>query len=137
MTAHNRAFCRAVRKISASLFPQGFDVSDHAPNTLRDLALHMARTGRMCVSTGNTDDHSFDNEGTYHAFRAWHDWCHVQGGHEFTIEGECATVRMQHAMVAAMFGEKNMRAWLPILHKQIIHDNFGDAAFCPITLGGA
>ncbi len=130
----NKAFCRAVNVISHSLFPSGYDVSDHPPNTLRDLAIHVARTGRMVVTSGPKTANEFDTDETWQAFRAWHDWCHLHGGHEFTLKGECAAVRMQHGMVAARFGAKRMQQWAPILHKQIIHDNFGMAAYCPITL---
>ena len=130
----NLEFCAAVREISSRLFPAGFDTSPHPPNSFLDLALHVATTGRMCVTNAETADHEFDSHETWHHFRAWHDWCHLHGGHDFSLPGECAAVRMQHAMLAGLCGLDKQREWAPILTRQIIHDNFGDDAFCPAAL---
>ena len=128
------AWCRAVHKIAERLFPQGFDVSHDAPNSYLDLAVHVARTGRMLVTDGVTDDDAFDTAETWHAFRAWHDWCHLKGGYGFDLPGECTTVRLQSAMLFSVYGLRANR-WRPILHRQIIAYNFGDAATCPATFG--
>ena len=127
------AWCRAVNEIADRLFHEGFDVSHDAPNTYLDLAVHVARTGRMCVSNGTTDDAAFDTAETWHAFRAWHDWCHIKGGWGFDLQGECATVRLQSAMLDAAYGPAVAAQWRPILRRQIIAYNFGDCATCPIT----
>lgn len=130
----NAEFCAAVHEICSRLFPEGFDVSVNPPNTFLDLALHVATTGRMVVKLGYTDDHEFDHAGTWQAFRAWHDWCHLHGRYRFTQAGECAAVRMQLAMITALYGHERRVEWLPIIHRQIIRDNFGDDAFCPALL---
>ena len=129
-------WCKAVRTIAHRLFPKGFDVSDDAPNTYLDLAVHVARTGRYCVYSGGTDDPAFDSDATWQAFRAWHDWCHIQGGHGFDLTGECNTVRLQGAMVASLYGPMGLARWRPILRRQIIAYNFGEEAFCPTTFTG-
>jgi hypothetical protein len=130
----NSDFTWAIKNMAQRLFPKGFDVSDNAPNSFVELAAHVASTGRMCVSSTVTPDCEFDAD-TYYAFRAWHDWCHIHGGHEFTLQGECATVRMQLAMMRIMYGVSRHDEWKPILIRQIIHDNFGQEAFCPAILG--
>ena len=129
----DKEWCEAVRTISGRLFPDGFDVSHDAPNTYLDLAVHVARTGRICVNSGMTDDEAFDSPETWHAFRAWHDWCHIKGGHGFDLPGECNTVRLQSAMVDAVYGPSKAGLWRPILRRQIIAYNFGDCATCPTT----
>jgi hypothetical protein len=126
----NPEFCNAVNDIARRVLPDGWDVSPDAPNNFLDLALHVATTGRMCVSDSVTEDCQFDPD-TYHAFRAWHDWCHLNGGHPFTLRGECAAVRMQLTHLALLYGRVNHDEWKPILIRQIIHDNFGDKVFCP------
>jgi hypothetical protein len=130
----NQEFGEAVHVIANRLFPNGFDVSPSPPNSFLDLAVHVARTGRMTVADGNHAPNEFDTPETYQAFRAWHDWCHLQGGHDFTLKGECAAVRMQFAMLATLYGPEKTREWAPILRQQIIHDNFGQDVFCPATL---
>lgn len=130
----NPAFCQAVNTIASNLFPQGFDTSPNAPNNLTDLVYHVARTGRMVVSDHGGDSHEFDTRETYQAFRAWHDWCHIHGKHPFTLKGECAAVRLQVAMLTALYGRASVLEWLPILHQQIIRDNFGETAICPPSL---
>lgn len=127
-------FCEAIHEIARELFPDGFDTSPHPPNNFLDLALHVATTGRMCVTNAMTADHEFDEPSTYHAFRAWHDWCHLNGGHPFSLQGECAAVRMQLAMLHIKFGRERHDAWKPTLIRQIIRDNFGEDAFCPGAL---
>lgn len=130
----NQEFCEAVQAIVNCLFPTGFDVSPSPPDSFLDLAVHVARTGRMVVTAGTDHPHEFDTPETYQAFRAWHDWCHLQGGHDFTLKGECAAVRMQFAMLATLYGPAKTREWSGILRQQIIHDNFGQDVFCPPSL---
>lgn len=128
------AFCDAVNTIALRLFPAGFDTGPHAPNSYEELAAHVAETGRMLVTDHMTEDCEFDRP-TYHAFRAWHDWCHLKGGFPFNLGGECAAVRMQLAMVRLMFGQVRHDEWRPILIRQIIRDNFGEGVICPDILG--
>jgi hypothetical protein len=123
-------FCHAVRAIATTLMPAGFDVSPHAPNTYEALLLAKAQTGRLCVTNAPATEHVFDSIETFHAWRAWHDWTHIALGQPFTLEGECAVVHAQEAMVAARFGEQAMLRWLPYMEQQIIADNFGDDAIC-------
>lgn len=130
------SFRSAVLDIAGRLFPHGFDINPNPPNTLEELALTMLQTGRMVVTSHVTDDCEFDAP-TYAAFRAWHDWCHVFGGHAFDLQGECAAVRMQLAMIYGMYGKACHDAWKPTLLRQIIKDNFGEDAFCPGLLGAA
>lgn len=74
--------------MAKKFFPTGFDVSDNAPNTYEDLVKHYHETGRMTVWSGGSDKTIFGDEKSNYAFRAWHDLCHLRGGHNFTPEGE-------------------------------------------------
>jgi hypothetical protein len=133
----NDPFSEAVWAIAHAVLPEGWDVSPHAPDNYQDLALTVARTGRMVVSDSATDDPAFgNNQGTYHAFRAWHDWCHLYAGQNFSLRGECAAVRMQYAMLLAKVGKRLADQMRPILDRQIIAGNFGPDASCPQLLTG-
>lgn len=133
-TSDQADFNRAVSRMCGRLYPHGFDISDTPPNSYIDLAVHVARTGRMCVAKGCSHAIEFDSLKRWQQFRAWHDYCHIEGGHPFTLAGECAAVRMQIAMLRACYPSSKVARWTPILVQQIIHDNFGEAAFCPATL---
>ena len=116
-------WCRAVRTIAHRLFPDGFDVSHDAPNTYLDLAVHVARTGRYCVSSGCTDDPAFDSAETWQAFRAWHDWCHVTCGCKFTENGENEVAIIQECMLAARVGRVTAKRWLHLLQREVVDSN--------------
>lgn len=95
----------AVLQIASNLFPAGFDVSENAPNAFEALVSHVQDTGRMLVWNGASDTTIFaDNEVNF-AFRAWHDYCHVAGGFEFTPEGEKAACLMQIEHIRAIYGD--------------------------------
>lgn len=130
----NPSFCAAIKDIAEKLFPKGFDTSNTPPDSMYELALHIARTGRMCVRKGDPGDpvDGFDSPETWEAFRAWHDWCHVQGNHPFDLEGECKAVAMQLSQLRLMYGMEQCRDWEAIIEQQIIKDNFGEMAVCPI-----
>lgn len=95
----------AVREIANQLFPCGFDV-DHdeanIPDSLTSLDTMMA-TGRLTV-WGGASEHTIyeDAETNYHG-RAWHDWCHWKGRHEFTPFGEFMVVRMQQQHLRKLY----------------------------------
>lgn len=85
----------AIVAIASLLFPNGFDVADIAPDTYDKLKAHLDAGRRMLVWSGASDYTVFGCCEVNWAYRAWHDWCHWQGAHLFTLEGEEATANMQ------------------------------------------
>jgi hypothetical protein len=105
----------AVMHIASQLFPAGFDVASDAPDTFEKLVSHVQETGRMLVWNGASESTIFaDNEVNY-AFRAWHDYCHVAGGFEFTPEGETKACLMQIDHIRAVYGNTAEADYLALL----------------------
>lgn len=121
----------AVRRIAANLFPCGYDVGEEAPSTLAELNAHIAATGRMLVYSGGSDRTIFDCPETNYAFRAWHDWCHWKGQHEFDMQGEAAVCLMQHEHLTRLYGgHPSLPKWHAIIDAEVIgqnayHDMYG------------
>jgi hypothetical protein len=111
----------AVQTMAARLFPTGFDTSLDAPSTLADLTDHIAKTGRMLVYSGHSDQTIFDCEATNHAFRAWHDWCHWKFQLPFNAEGEAAACKVQQGHLATVYGADHwmLPKWNRILDAEI------------------
>ena len=81
----------AVLVITRRLLPGGFEISENAPETYYELVRHFESGQRYVVYSGGSEHTIFgDPEVNYH-FRAWHDWCHWQGKHDFSFQGEYAT----------------------------------------------
>jgi hypothetical protein len=121
----DRGFNVAVRTIAARLFPTGFDVTPDegkAPATLAALRHEVAKTGRMLVWSGGSERTIFGCADTNHHFRAWHDWCHLKHGLEFTLEGEraAAHVQAQHLIQRYGVGHTDLHRWLRILYAEVI-----------------
>lgn len=102
----DRGFNAAVLHIASRLFPTGYDVADKAPGSFDALKAHVARTGRMLVWSGASDDTIFADREVNWAFRAWHDWCHLSGGFDFTLAGETEAAKMQIEHVRALYGRR-------------------------------
>ena len=121
----------AVRTISRILLPGGFDVSEDAPDTYEKLVAHFESGARLVVYSGGSDKSIFgDPEINYH-FRAWHDWCHWQGHHDFSMRGEYAVYEMQCAHIVRFYGDTHMtRRWRTILFadgmgQKAYHEKYG------------
>jgi len=125
-------FNTAVRDICATTFPRGFDWASDAPNSFADLAKTFHTTGRMVVTDAWVpEDHpAFTDAYTYRAFRAWHDWTHLLGNCPFTLEGECKAAAIQHAQLAALYGEAKAKRWMSTLTDELVINNFGECAVC-------
>lgn len=76
-----------------------FDVLHDAPSTLGAAVLYYSRHRRVAVWAGASDRTIFADPETNHAFRAWHDYHHIIGGHGFNAEGETAVCQAQIADV--------------------------------------
>ena len=116
----DRGFNVAVNHIASRLFPRGFDVAADAPETFEALKAHVAETRRMKVWNGASERTIFADPETNYAFRAWHDWCHLAGGFEFTPEGEAAAVALQQEHIRTLYGEtEQAKYWVRILDAEV------------------
>ena len=115
-----RAFNVAVNHIAARLFPNGYDVSERAPESLPALNQHIAATGRMLVWSGASNDTIFADPETNWAFRAWHDWHHWKLQAKFTPEGERAVYEAQCALLSSLYpGHHLLSKWRALLDIEV------------------
>ena len=114
----DHAFNRAVHHIANKLLPNGWDVSDPAPSSLAELKAHYATTGRICVWSGGSDYTIFADRETNYAFRAWHDYHHLIGNHEFTPDGEHAVMMAQQSDILALYGDN--QGFADLIHAEIV-----------------
>lgn len=117
----DRSLNAAVVAIARQLFPTGFEVSDVAPSTYEELVALFESGERYVVYAGGSDTTIFgDREVNYH-FRAWHDWCHWKGCHDFSLQGERATFRMQCEHIVLRFGDDaRTRYWRRVLWADVV-----------------
>ena len=80
----------------ASRLPR-YEVAAEAPETYEAIRAHWATTGELKVREGGSAATIYADAGINHAFRAWHDYCHIRGGFDFTIEGKTRTCELQIA----------------------------------------
>jgi hypothetical protein len=76
-----------------------YEASPHAPQTDQELfARHLGGKGALIrVWDGASDGSIYGDARVNHAFRAWHDSCHVIGRFPFTLQGETDTCELQIA----------------------------------------
>lgn len=120
MAIHSIPFNIAVHTITSRLLPCGFDVSAHAPSTFEQLLDHYARTGRVCVWDGASDQTIFGDPGINHMFRAWHDSKHILGRYPFTRDGEVLAMKAQQADVYAIYDGKLAEQFCNLLEAEIL-----------------
>lgn len=77
-----------VEMCAAFYMPRGFDAGENAPSTLIECTLHFKLTGRVKVWSGASAHTIFGSEQVNFAFRAWHDWHHINGQFSFDRVGE-------------------------------------------------
>jgi len=111
----------AVLVIARQLLPGGFDVSEDAPETYNALVRQFESGQRYIVYAGGSENTVFgDPEVNYH-FRAWHDWCHWKGKHDFSFQGEHATYLMQCEHLVELYGnDETTERWRRILFADVI-----------------
>ena len=116
----------AVVHITAKVLPSGFDVSEIAPSSYDELVAHFESGKRLTVYSGGSDHTIFGDPEVNHHFRAWHDWCHYTGKHDFSMRGEYAVYEMQCGHLVALYGDgEQTRRWRSILFA----DGMGQKAF--------
>ena len=115
----DRGFNAAILSIAAELFPDGFDVSPDAPGTYKALKGHLDAGKRLVVYDGGSEGTIYVDPAVNHAFRAWHDYSHWKGEHDFSLEGECAVFEMQRRHLLYLYGDSaQTRRW--ILRAEVI-----------------
>jgi len=114
-------FNAAVLTICSRVLPGGYDVSDEAPETYEELIAHLDAGRRMLVYSGGSERTIYGDPEVNFAFRAWHDWCHWRGRHDFSMKGERAACAMQGEHLVTLYGESpQTRVWRRILQAEII-----------------
>lgn len=110
----------AILHIASRLFPTGFDVGANAPETFEAINEHIARTGRMLVWNGASENTIYDDAEVNYAFRAWHDWCHWFGHFDFSLGGERLAAEMQKAHLRSLYvGCKELTRWEAIIDAEV------------------
>ena len=121
MNPLDTGFNIAVLRIAGRLCPGGYDVSEDAPDTYVKLRAHLDRTKQMLVWSGGSENTIYADREVNWAFRAWHDWCHYNGAHPFTPEGERAVFEMQCSHLLLLFNDcLRTRHWIKILRAEVI-----------------
>lgn len=111
---------KLVHACTALRLPRGFDVAPAAPDTFADLHQHATLTGRMLVWSGASDATVWQCTRTNWAFRAWHDWHHVDGALPFDASGEAEACHRQCVDVFDLLGDNaTTRRLAAILHAEI------------------
>lgn len=111
----------AIVEMAARLLPDGFDVSDNAPQTYEELDGLLASGKRICVWSGGSSDTIYADATVNYAFRAWHDLCHWWGGFPFTLEGEIATCEMQCRQLTVFYGNnETTRSWCTMIKAEVV-----------------
>lgn len=100
----NQAFNVAVLRMAGLIFPKGFDIGPDAPQSLEALREHAKKTGRMLVYNWASDDTIFGDPEVNWAFRAWHDWTHLQVNGAFDIPGEISVATRQIEDLTKVYG---------------------------------
>ena len=114
-------FNAAVLTICNRVLPSGYDVSAAAPETYEELIAHLDAGERMVVYSGGSERTIYGDPEVNFAFRAWHDWCHWRGRHDFSHMGERAACAMQADHVVTLYGDSpQTRRWRRILQAEII-----------------
>ena len=116
------SFNVAVNHIAARLWPKGFDVCNVAPSSLESLKNTVRENGRLTVWGGGSERTIFGDAETNYAFRAWHDWHHIDGDLPFTFEGEAEVCQRQLADLARLYGNDTMTqaGWAALLVIEVI-----------------
>jgi hypothetical protein len=111
----------AIMELAALMLPDGFDVAADAPQTFESLKAHLDARRRLVVWSGGSQATIYGELRVNYAFRAWHDWCHWQGNHDFSLEGEIATCEMQCRQLKQRFDDaENVNRWCDIIRAEIV-----------------
>lgn len=86
-------------------------VSDHEYESFDDMKTSFEKYGYLLINRDNSENTIFGVPYINHAFRAWHDYCHILGGYDFSLSGELVTSQMQCAQMADRFPDHPKLGW--------------------------
>jgi len=105
----------------AQRLTRGFRVVEVAPQTYDELIRDIEHHGIITVWSDASERTIYGDPEVNFAFRAWHDWCHWRGRHDFSPEGENATAKMQYAHLLTLYGDTpRTRSWQRIVEAEIV-----------------
>lgn len=120
----NPMFNAATMMMAKIVWPQWFDVSlDTAPDSLKRLKAEYAERGRITVFGGSSDKTIFGVHGAEvnHAFRAWHDWCHLSLNADFSMDGEARACELQARHIRTYYGDGDTgQELVAILYAEVV-----------------
>lgn len=117
----DRSFNVAVLVIANRLLPAGFDVRDDAPDTLPGVVEYVATVGRLPVWSGASDRTIFGDREVNYAFRAWHDWHHVNGNLAFDLDGETEVAKRQIRDLETLYrGHHRLPYWASLIWAEVV-----------------
>ena len=91
-----------------------FEAKAIAPSTFAELR----SSPRLIVWEGASDQTIYGDANVNHAFRAWHDSCHLIGGFDFTLAGERQAAELQIRQVLQRYPQAP-RQWLDIIRAEV------------------
>lgn len=94
-------FDTLVVSMSEKLMPYGFDTIKNQLecDSLEKITTYFKETGRVLVWSDKCDTSIFQNSDVNIAFRAWHDFVHIDNQFPFTLQGEIDVCRIQQRQV--------------------------------------
>ena len=111
----------AVMHMAHVVCPSGFEVSDDAPSTFAELISYIDAHRAIKVPSIASEKTIYADREVNYCFRAWHDWCHWRGRHDFSLAGETAVWKMQCDHLRLLYGDSEMtRDWCRILYVEIV-----------------
>lgn len=121
MVALDPTFDEAIMAAVKAFLPRGFYAQPEAPSTLDGIIGHYRATGRVRVWDGASDHTIFGSPRVNHAFRAWHDLCHIAGNFPFTLEGEKAAAEMQKGHLKWLFPDHpSLERWCRLIDIEVV-----------------
>lgn len=98
-----------------------FEVSEYAPATFSALKAHLDAGNRMVVACEGSNQTIFGDPKVNFAFRAWHDWCHWQGGFDFSLDGESSACGMQLSHLHCCYQtHPKVQYWSKLLSAEVV-----------------
>lgn len=91
--------------ISRKLYIPKYVVSDHAPETLKDVVTTYNETKKLIIWSGASENTIYGCAELNYLARAWHDYTHVKLLSEFNLQGEIQTALKQMSQVDTKFAE--------------------------------
>jgi len=103
---------RIVLAAARRYVPQGWAPTPAAPSTFAALCAAWSPDAPLTVYDGASGATIYAAPEINHAFRAWHDACHVALGADFTVRGEMRTAALQLRQAAALGADARTLALL-------------------------